>query len=105
MYCQKCGKEIPENTAFCQACGTKVSDGGNGQTDASAKKTEAKSKKLSKKAKIIIGVICAFILLLILLFSVDDGSWDQITDPNGSFNFDPVTEQTTEELTTAEPAV
>ena len=24
MFCEKCGKEIPENSKFCSSCGTKV---------------------------------------------------------------------------------
>lgn len=96
MYCQKCGKEISEDIAFCPSCGTKFADNRDSQINASEKKSVANGKKMKKKTKIIIAVLCVFILLIILLASVDDGSWEQLSNP-GNFNFDtPVTEQTTE---------
>lgn len=30
MYCQKCGKENPDGTAYCEACGENMSSSGNG---------------------------------------------------------------------------
>ena len=44
MYCHKCGKEIPDNSVFCQQCGTTI-------------KSQTKGKSNSLKVGIIAGLV------------------------------------------------
>ena len=44
MYCHKCGKEIPDNSVFCQHCGTTI-------------KSPTKGKSSSLKVGIIAGLV------------------------------------------------
>ena len=44
MYCHKCGKEIPDNSVFCQHCGTTI-------------KSPTKGKSNSLKVGIIAGLV------------------------------------------------
>ena len=79
MYCRKCGALLPEDSAFCQKCGTEVT------FDIPSQSVEGKAVQktdmftmpkfhLSRKAGIILG-ITAFIILLSLSisFSVQKG--------------------------------
>lgn len=67
MYCSQCGKELPDNSKFCQQCGSPVS----GVFTAHHKKDISINGSVSKpKAKrgITYGVIAICLLVVILLF-------------------------------------
>ncbi|MCM1333579.1 MAG: zinc ribbon domain-containing protein [Bacteroides sp.] len=70
MFCQKCGKEIPDGSAFCANCGTRAGESGTPQVTYIVK--EAKPKPIltgGEKALItVIGIlkIVRFSLMMIL---------------------------------------
>lgn len=47
MYCRNCGNELPENSAFCNKCGTKQDTATNTNTQSNIQKLKA-YKKLKK---------------------------------------------------------
>ncbi len=61
MFCQRCGTQLPENTAKCPQCGAEYAVD-NAAVSVEGKKTSAKSAFLSKK-KIIITLLIAVILI------------------------------------------
>ena len=74
MYCKKCGKELPDNSKFCSACGTAQPKVIN-----SNKSSESKNKN---KKIALIGII---ILVMIVIASINHytkgetqliGRWD-----------------------------
>ena len=56
MLCSKCGKEIPENSQFCNICGTKVEQPKPVNTDTAASRN-AEKKKSSPLIRIAIWII------------------------------------------------
>lgn len=58
MYCRFCGKEIEDESVFCKHCGKKMEETA---TDEDFKT----NRKVSLRRKILIGVIGAFVILLI----------------------------------------
>lgn len=68
MYCQKCGKKIPDDAEFCMSCGTKVGDVGKSKDSEDKNKNKSKKNvseyiKKNKKKGIIIGLIVAVVLV------------------------------------------
>jgi len=86
MYCQECGKFNPDPSKTCQNCGSTLEDTSKKPTnpmvndvaqqalkklksvDVTAVSTSF--KKINKKTKILVGVACASIILLSILFSL-----------------------------------
>ena len=59
-FCEKCGKEIPEESQFCPACGTKASG------SSSAPQPAPEKKKSSKFKMGCLGVIGLFVIVLLI---------------------------------------
>ncbi len=53
MYCYKCGKEIPDNSVYCQYCGAII---------------KANENNKSAKLKLIAGVVAGFIIAIFGVF-------------------------------------
>ena len=47
MYCTKCGKQLPDDAAFCDACGAPVKSG----FTAAAEKAEAAAEEAAEEVK------------------------------------------------------
>ncbi len=73
MFCSNCGKQIPDNTKFCNHCGAQQSSGSPAETvaevktDSSTVKTSGDNNKKQpkKKANIVVilaAVLCAFLI-------------------------------------------
>lgn len=75
MYCSKCGKEIPDDSGFCNACGTKV-----GQRQADPQKTSATQNNTKPKHRSVpwLGIVVIAIVGVILLSSFLDMSIPEI---------------------------
>lgn len=67
MYCSECGAKLKKNAAFCGECGTKVKKESEEikEKQTSKAKNEKPKKTISKKQKILIGVIVVVALVLI----------------------------------------
>lgn len=67
MYCSECGAKLKKNAAFCGECGTKVKKESEEikEKQTSKVKNEKPKKTISKKQKILIGVIVVVALVLI----------------------------------------
>lgn len=61
MFCEKCGNRLDDDSLFCEHCGNRVKEEinlNNNQINVSSSNNVAQvKKKMSKKAKIILGVI------------------------------------------------
>lgn len=67
MFCEKCGNKLDTDSLFCEYCGYKVTDAVNlnGQISVnSANDFVPVKKKMSKKTKIILGVIGIIVVIL-----------------------------------------
>ena len=62
MFCEKCGAKAKEGAKFCEECGERLKK--------PVKKAKKKMKPLSKKNKIIIGVVSVLVLILVIFFIV-----------------------------------
>lgn len=62
MFCEKCGAKAKAGAKFCEECGERLKK--------PVKKTNKKRKPISKKNKIIIGIISILILMLVIFFIV-----------------------------------
>lgn len=86
MFCTKCGKSIPENTAFCISCGSKVeaasaavSDSAETPYAGNAQQTQPEKQvnpELARRTRLLIGigagvllVALAVVLLFVFVFS------------------------------------
>ena len=68
MYCSECGAKLKKNAAFCGECGTKVEkESEEREEKQTPKKTKTVNSKkpISKKKKILIGVIVLVVVALI----------------------------------------
>lgn len=78
MFCRNCGKEIPNNTNFCNHCGAAQNSSNTQNTQSYGKRQSAvlsqpvntgspslSSKKSSTKKKVGIALVCLQILMLI----------------------------------------
>ncbi len=81
MYCRKCGAKMPDDSLFCNVCGTKVEENDNGGTSQEinqyeesykAKCNEQTSFFRKNKKKIIILAICIFVIIMIIK-GINDG--------------------------------
>ena len=90
MFCQKCGKEIPDNSDFCRYCGLPLqsnSVGGKSWYNDTPQGAVAKPRKQRKKGKalvIVLLVICSFIFVLSMLNNKPSNniSDDSVTEIN-----------------------
>ena len=62
MFCEKCGAKAKEGAKFCEECGERLKK--------PVKKAKKKMKPLSKKNKIIIGVVSVLVLILVIFFII-----------------------------------
>ena len=76
MFCNQCGKEVPENSSFCPYCGNKLDNSIKDNINVVAQEptvgvgeaTQARSKAMS--LTIICGIIGLLFLLMSLLFGI-----------------------------------
>ena len=66
MFCSKCGAQLPDNAAFCTACGTAVE---NGQPAVGGGAPQPLPPKKSKKG-LIIGIIVAVVVVVAIVVAV-----------------------------------
>lgn len=80
MYCQKCGRDLPEGTKFCSNCGTPVGVTQESdpyqqpQTQSAANKPQSKEKKKTPAWIPIIAAIAAFLIGKYVLAPIFTGS-------------------------------
>ena len=74
MFCNKCGKEIPDNSKFCTFCGNKLNektkknvDKTNKEQDMEKENNEVKDKKIKRSSKKIITVVIMVIALMLII--------------------------------------
>lgn len=81
MFCQKCGREIPDGSAFCGECGTKAGESGMPQVTYIAKEAKPKPILTSGENVLIkvIGIlkIIRFSLSLLIILAVG-AAWNPI---------------------------
>ena len=79
MYCIKCGKQLPDDSRFCDACGTQLvpdkvieekKEIVNKPKKEKVKKTKKERQPLNKKTKKVILFSLCFVLLLAILIGV-----------------------------------
>lgn len=75
MFCQKCGKEIENDTKFCPYCGNQIAITPQPQQIKNDDPVEQKPDKKKKKVRWLIGAIAAVMIIIagLAVFS-DDGS-------------------------------
>lgn len=90
MYCNKCGREIPENSAFCPGCGEKLSltmensdqneiNKEHIPTRDLSKPYKKERKKLSKKRKIIILIVIILLFIIGIINSLKcEHEWSEV---------------------------
>ncbi len=66
MFCSKCGAQLPDNAAFCTACGTAVE---NGQPAVGGGAPQPLPPKKSKKG-LIIGIIAGVVVVVAIVVAV-----------------------------------
>lgn len=94
MFCQKCGKEIENDTKFCTNCGNQIVT--TPQQTVNDYFVQKKTNK-KKRKKWLIGIIAAIVIIVlgIVIFSSDDGTMgDKLIElvQNGYLgNYDTVT--------------
>ena len=67
MYCAQCGKQIPDDAAFCSACGVKTNSGTAPSSGSSAGSvTGAMSDFQGMKSMRIASIACSVVILLLL---------------------------------------
>ncbi len=70
MYCGECGAKLKKGATFCGECGAKVSKKAQVEKEEPKKKVVKKRQPMSKKNKIIIGVVLVLIVALVVSYSV-----------------------------------
>lgn len=63
MFCRSCGKEMNTDESFCSSCGNKVI---TSSLDASVQSVITKTKQITKKQYVVIGV-CVLIVVALLI--------------------------------------
>lgn len=66
MFCKNCGQQVPDGTAFCPSCGTKVEAPAAAAPAASAPAASAKSK-LPVKLPVLIGAAAVVVLVVVIV--------------------------------------
>lgn len=66
MYCSQCGKELPDNSKFCQQCGSPVSETTNVQSKKSIDINRVINKLKTKKG-VTFGIIALCLLIVVLI--------------------------------------
>lgn len=79
MFCQKCGKEIPNDANMCPYCG-------NALTASQPSSSPKKAKKKKKKVGCLISVISVIALVAIILIIAISGSDGTTTTGDGGAN-------------------
>lgn len=72
MVCEKCGREIEEDSKFCSYCGAKVSEGKECETNV---KTPLKKKKASKKPLLIAVLVSVVLAITAFLLRDKIANW------------------------------
>lgn len=82
MYCQNCGNQLPNDSAFCPKCGFKVPDGSSGQQQSGAnlgngivnnsfsaqdKPSEKAHKKKSRKWLLLLILVIAVVIIIAVI--------------------------------------
>lgn len=71
MFCVKCGKEVPDNTAFCNHCGNQMKSTSNINTSNQSICFKCSGMGVMRStAKMVICGIIAFLLFLVQISSV-----------------------------------
>ena len=70
MYCRKCGKEIIENSTFCNHCGTKIK--ANDSSAAGIRKAIKENARKLSKGKLAIGIFIIFIYSVFVTYITYD---------------------------------
>lgn len=96
MFCQKCGKEIPNDANMCPYCGNALTAS---QPSSSSKKT----KKKKKKVGCLISVISVIALVAIILIIAISGSDNGTSTDNPTTNSSGKIESSQEANNTAKP--
>ena len=66
-YCTECGAELEEGMTECPNCGCPVDDTLGQETDEKPQKVEVTGVKVTKKIKVIIGIVVALLVVGVLL--------------------------------------
>jgi len=72
MYCRKCGKEIPDDSAFCPACGfiTAPAAGAVQREETAVPEEKAPEIRYYPKYTSILGFVFSIIILTAILFFI-----------------------------------
>lgn len=70
MFCPECGKKNEKGAKFCEHCGAKMEDNTSNAKPTSKEKKPINKKSMSKKCKIILGIVIVLAILLIIFFCV-----------------------------------
>ena len=62
-YCTECGAELEEGMTECPNCGCPVDDTLGQETDEKPQKVEVTGVKVTKKIKVIIGIVVALLVV------------------------------------------
>jgi uncharacterized membrane protein YvbJ len=72
MFCEGCGKNIPDNAKFCHHCGQKQWESAEGELQGSgAQGKEQKKPERSLESKVAIGILIAVVVIAALYFFID----------------------------------
>ena len=61
MFCPKCGKEVPEGSAYCPSCGAAMNAGEATASNASVNDTYAQSEGTVQKSALAAGLLGIFL--------------------------------------------
>lgn len=88
MFCQKCGKENPDNSQFCKGCGAPVNAGATPPVPPTYQQTAAQQPvvmvqppKKKKTGKIVLAIIGAIVVLAIAGNILGSGNGGNSTTP------------------------
>ena len=73
MFCPKCGKELPDDSVFCNACGHQINEATKSEPVVKEKNKKEKkpvNKKAVKTAAIIFGAVIGIVAILCIVFLV-----------------------------------
>lgn len=77
MFCRKCGKEIPDDAAFCTRCGTATeAPRPDDTTDIDAQKKVDRERIV---AWVVLGLLVAVVLVVIAYWAAT-GFWARVSD-------------------------
>ena len=82
MFCQKCGKEIVEDTKFCPNCGAEIGTSGTNMVNDGLTKKEKPAKKIKRIWEAVVG-IAVIIFLIMTISGKFDNAASKIT--NGAY--------------------